>query len=165
MSFTHPSTSLVVCHILRSFRLPSAKYDTQVPIERMAPVILRSLCMHDYATGEPINDYDLSDYKEKWGHEYYMFHRQDMHKTLLEYATSEEGEGFPVQLFVNHRVQDLDCEAGRVRFTNGKEITADLVVGADGIRVSGRESVWLMRLVVIQGACPFLKAHPVGVLT
>lgn len=107
----------------------------QVPISEMDPVVLKSLCMHDYATGEPINDYDLSDYESKWKHPYLMFHRQDMHRTLLSTAIGQAGDGPPCKLFVNHRVQHGDAEAGRVSFTNGIEIVADLVVGADGIRV------------------------------
>lgn len=121
--------------MLKNTKLFSYAIHAQVPTERADPVILRSLCMHDYLTGEPINDYDLRDYKEKWGHEYLMFHRQDLHKTLLETATGEEGDGYPCELFTNHKVEDVDAEAGWVKFTNGKEIVADLIVGSDGIRV------------------------------
>ena len=108
----------------------------QVPIDEMEPVVLKSLCMHDYETGEPINDYDLRDYKEKWGHEYYMFHRQDMHRGMLKAATGEDGEGIPAKLFVNHQASECDPIAGTVKFANGKEIKADLIIGADGVRVS-----------------------------
>lgn len=108
----------------------------QVPIDEMQPVILRSLCMHDYESGEAINDYDLSDYKEKWGYEYYMFHRQDMHKTLLETACGERGDGPPAQLFVNHKAAEIDVEAGKITFENGKTVTVDLIIGADGVRVN-----------------------------
>lgn len=97
--------------------------------------------MHDYESGEAINDYDLSDYKEKWGYEYYMFHRQDMHKTLLETACGERGEGPPAQLFVNHKAAEIDAEAGTITFENGKTITVDLIVGADGVRVSSHSRI------------------------
>ena len=113
----------------------------QIGVADMHPVVLKSLCMHDYETGEPINDYDLSDYKEKWGHEYYMFHRQDMHKGLLKAATSEEGEGPPARLYVNHRAAEVDPESGRVKFTNGREIQADLIIGSDGIRSAVRQFI------------------------
>lgn len=33
-----------------------------------------------------------------------MFHRQYMHKMLMDSAVSEEGEGIPAKLIVNHRV-------------------------------------------------------------
>lgn len=35
---------------------------------------------------------------------YYMFHRQDMHKMLMDTATQEQGTGTPVKLVVNHKV-------------------------------------------------------------
>ena len=105
-------------------------------MEKAAPVVLDSLCMHDFTTGGVINEYDLSDYKEKWGYEYLMFHRQDLHRTLLETAIGEAGEGPPCKLFVNHRVSELDSQSGRVKFTNGQEVVADLIVGSDGVRVS-----------------------------
>lgn len=108
----------------------------KVPLEDMKPVILRSLCMHDYESGEAINDYDLSDYKEKWGYEYYMFHRQDMHKTLLQTACGEQGEGPPAHLFVNHKAAEIDVDTGRITFENGKTVIVDLIIGADGVRVS-----------------------------
>jgi len=66
---------------------------------------------------------------------------------------SEEGDGIPVKLFVNHRVADLDCEEGRVRFTNGVEVVADLVVGADGIRSVVREQI---------GVQPDIKPAPLA---
>ena len=116
----------------------------------MDPVILRSLCLHDYESGEPINDYDLSDYKEKWGHEYLMFHRQDMHRTLLKTAVGMEGDGPPCKLYVNHRVESVDAEDGRVVFTNGRIIEADLIVGSDGIRVSHAVAVSHLKT---NGAC------------
>lgn len=33
-----------------------------------------------------------------------MFHRQDMHKMLMDSATQEQGTGTPVKLVVNHKV-------------------------------------------------------------
>lgn len=36
---------------------------------------------------------------------YNMFHRQYMHAMLMESAVSEEGEGTPAKLILNHRVR------------------------------------------------------------
>lgn len=36
-----------------------------------------------------------------------MFHRQDMHKMLMDCAMQEEGAGTPVKLIVNHKVRHL----------------------------------------------------------
>jgi salicylate hydroxylase len=65
-----------------------------------------------------------------------MFHRQDMHATLLQTATSEQGQGPACTVVVDHVCKSVDYENGEVTFTNGKTIRADLIVGADGIRVS-----------------------------
>lgn len=65
-----------------------------------------------------------------------MFHRVDMHTMLLETATQEEGEGTPCSVVVDHIAKELDSEKGTVTFENGITIQADLIIGADGIRVS-----------------------------
>lgn len=39
---------------------------------------------------------------------YNMFHRQYMHKMLLDSATSEKGDGIPAKLVVNHKVNMTD---------------------------------------------------------
>lgn len=93
-----------------------------VNIELGDPVVLKNLISRDWGTGEPINVYDLSDYKEQWGYvsqrnclatirnssltfqTYYMFHRQYMHRMLKDSATNELGEGTPVKLVLNHKV-------------------------------------------------------------
>jgi hypothetical protein len=36
------------------------------------------------------------------GGQYNMFHRQDMHKMLLEAATSAKGEGTPCKVIIDH---------------------------------------------------------------
>ncbi|TPX07946.1 uncharacterized protein E0L32_010401 [Thyridium curvatum] len=97
------------------------------------PVILRNLISRDWKTGEAINVYDLSDYKEKWGYVYNMFHRQYMHRMLMDSALSESGEGKPAKLVVNHKAQEIDLETGEITFTNGNKVTHDLIIGADGI--------------------------------
>jgi salicylate hydroxylase len=68
------------------------------------PVLLKSLISRDWYTGEPYSVYDLGDYKERWGYNYYMFHRQYMHTMLMESAVGEKGEGVPAVLKVNHKV-------------------------------------------------------------
>ena len=76
----------------------------KVPVEKGDPVILRKLISRDWKTGEPVSVYDLSDYEERWGYVYNMFHRQYMHAMLMESATGE-GEGPPAKLEVNYKVR------------------------------------------------------------
>lgn len=40
----------------------------KVNIELGDPVLLKKLISRDWKTGEPINVYDLGDYKERWGY-------------------------------------------------------------------------------------------------
>lgn len=98
------------------------------------PVILKNLIRHDWKTGEVQGVYSLGDYKEKFGFPYYNFHRVDIHNVLKKYATSKEGKGTPCELIVNHKAVKVDYESGYIKFENGNEVTADLIIAADGIR-------------------------------
>ncbi|KAL1658529.1 hypothetical protein GGF50DRAFT_108483 [Schizophyllum commune] len=115
------------------------EWDVDVPAGR--PVILEHLTMRDWKTSEPLAIYNLGDYKKKWGNVYNMFHRQDMHAMLLESAMSEEGEGEPVKILVDYICDDVDVEAGIAKFRNGKEVKADIIIGADGIRSNVRTAL------------------------
>ncbi|KAK4497622.1 hypothetical protein PRZ48_010275 [Zasmidium cellare] len=104
-----------------------------VDIAKGDGVYLRQLINRDWESGEPVSVYDLNDYEEKWGHPYYMFHRQDMHKMLMDTALQEEGAGTPVKLIVNHKTVDLDTENGTITFHDGTKAQHEAVIGADGI--------------------------------
>lgn len=103
------------------------------PIEAK-PVILKDLIRHNWKTGEVEGVYSLGDYKAKFGFPYYNFHRIDIHNVLKKYATSEEGKGKPCELILNHKAIEVDYETGHVKFENGSETSADLIIAADGIR-------------------------------
>lgn len=64
-----------------------------------------------------------------------MFHRVDMHKMLMNDALSEEGEGIPVRLVVDHKCSGINVESGLITFTNGATAQHDAVIGADGVGV------------------------------
>lgn len=105
-----------------------------VDVSKGRPVNLMKLVMRDWDTGKILNQYDLDHYESDWGIPYYMFHRVDMHTMLLDVATSPEGEGEPCSVVVDHIAKSCDPEAGTVTFENGEVVTADLVIGGDGIR-------------------------------
>lgn len=108
--------------------------------------------MHNWSDGEVQSTYPLGDYKSKFGtvrdpvlwlqyrslpsQDYYNFHRIDIHKQLLKSAFEEPGEGPTCVLKVNHKATEVDYDQGLLRFENGIEESADLIVAADGIRVS-----------------------------
>ncbi|KAF7374343.1 FAD/NAD(P)-binding domain-containing protein [Mycena sanguinolenta] len=76
-----------------------------------------------------------------------LCHRGDLHNELKRLALGE-GEGRPVEINLNSKVVACDPEAGVVTFSDGKTVQADVVIGADGIRVHGilfyfiRDSDW-----------------------
>ncbi|KAJ6441094.1 Fungal specific transcription factor [Purpureocillium lavendulum] len=116
-------------------------HEWKVDVAKGDPVVLRKLINRDWKTGEPVSVYDLSDYEERWGHVYNMFHRQDMHRMLKDCALQDEGEGTPAKLVANHKCQSIDVAAGVITFCNGATAQHDLVVGADGIGSAVRGEV------------------------
>ncbi|KAI4638417.1 hypothetical protein J4E93_010217 [Alternaria ventricosa] len=114
-----------------------------VDVEKGDPVVLKKLINRDWTTGEPVSVYDLDDYEERWGYVYNMFHRQYMHKMLMECALQEEGEGTPVELLVNHACQSIDLATNQITFSNNTTFHHDLIIGADGIGSTTRKIIGL----------------------
>ncbi|OBT90290.1 hypothetical protein VE02_03374 [Pseudogymnoascus sp. 03VT05] len=108
-------------------------HEWNVDVAKGDPVVLKKLINRDWKTGELVSVYDLSDYEERWGYVYNMFHRQYMHAMLKDSALLEEGEGTPAVLKVNHRCRELDLSTNKITFENGVTAQHDLIVGADGI--------------------------------
>ncbi|KAF7342630.1 FAD/NAD(P)-binding domain-containing protein [Mycena sanguinolenta] len=67
-------------------------------------------------------------------------HRSDLHDELKRLATGQ-GEGPPAQLHFKSKVVACDPEAGTITVSDGEVITADLVLGADGIHSVVRTSI------------------------
>jgi salicylate hydroxylase len=69
---------------------------------------------------------------------YWDFHRADLHRVLIDRAV-----GLGATMECNARVIDVKCDTDRntetVVLADGREQTADLVIGADGIHSSMRE--------------------------
>ncbi|CAG8048892.1 unnamed protein product [Penicillium olsonii] len=82
-----------------------------------------------------------SRFLEEWGvdvkgakPDYNNFHRIDIHKQLLKSAFEEPGTGPKCELKVNFKATDVNPDSGAIKFENGEETTADIIVAADGIR-------------------------------
>ncbi|KAG9952104.1 FAD/NAD(P)-binding domain-containing protein, partial [Aureobasidium melanogenum] len=89
--------------------------------------------------GERLSSMDFEDATKEYGTPFWDFHRADLHKTLLDRAL-ELGASFSI----NARVVDIKYEedgkdTATVNLKSGEQLTADLVVGADGIFSTCRE--------------------------
>ncbi|KAH9906042.1 salicylate hydroxylase [Xylariomycetidae sp. FL2044] len=133
-------------------------------MDAVKPVILKKLVMHDWESGKVINEYGLGDYKAKFGTHYYNFHRIDMHQALLKAVQQEEGKGSPCQVITNHRAINVDPATGTIQFDNGKSTTADLVIGADGIRSRMRQAIGITPKVEGSTSCCYRCIIPASKL-
>lgn len=79
--------------------------------------------------------------KDKYGAERILLHRVDLHEALKQRATSSEYPGNPVSIRTSSKVESCDCEKGTVTLENGDILSADLIVGADGIKSIVRRAV------------------------
>ncbi|KAL4812251.1 hypothetical protein BDW67DRAFT_193742 [Aspergillus spinulosporus] len=79
--------------------------------------------------------------KDKYGAERMMYHRADLHEVLRERATSHAFPGRAATVCTSSKVVNCNCDEGTVTLAGGEVITADLIIGADGIKSVVRESV------------------------
>lgn len=107
----------------------------KVDVAKAKPVVVQKLVRRDWKTGAVLGESPVGDYKDKFGTGCYGMYRIDLHTALLEEALQEAGDGAPCRLLTRHRLVDVDAETGECEFENGHTVRADLVVGADGIKV------------------------------
>ena len=79
--------------------------------------------------------------QSKYGAERVLLHRVDLHEALKHRATSSEYPGKPVSIKVSSRVVSCNCDDGAVELEDGEVLSADLIVGADGIKSAIRRYV------------------------
>lgn len=72
---------------------------------------------------------------------YFYLHRVDLHNELKHKATSITGAGIPVKLHTASAVTTVDCAAATIALADGRTLSGDLVIGADGIHSRTREAV------------------------
>ncbi|KAK1781826.1 FAD/NAD(P)-binding domain-containing protein [Copromyces sp. CBS 386.78] len=83
--------------------------------------------------GQIVKDIDLREPNKRWQHPWHLVHRVNLHETLKKLATSPEGEGIPAKLHTSSKVMDVDTAQGLITLANGERVTADVIIGADGI--------------------------------
>jgi len=67
-----------------------------------------------------------------------------MHAMLLDAATSPDGAGPPAKLLTGYTLVSLDAAAGSASFANGERISADFIIGSDGIRSAVRSALGIV---------------------
>lgn len=90
--------------------------------------------------GKMVNEIPLLA-RTQYGADRIIWHRQDLHSYLMRSATSTARAGPPVVVRTSARVTNCDCNAGTVTLENQETLTADLVIGADGIHSKLRATV------------------------
>lgn len=70
--------------------------------------------------------------KEKYGNEWYFYHRVDMHKQLRVMAEDTTLEGTVTKLNLGAQVVDVDPEEGKITLKDGTVVQKDLIIIADG---------------------------------
>ncbi|KTS38741.1 monooxygenase [Methylobacterium indicum] len=102
---------------------------------------------------------DGGTYRAKAGAPYYGVHRADLQKVL---SGALAGEG----LHLGHRLTAIaqTGDAMALRFENGAEVEADLVVGGDGVRSPVRRWITGGERVRYSGTSAFRGVVPMGLL-
>lgn len=70
-----------------------------------------------------------------------LAHRVRVHDALNEAALDPDGQGKPCVLNLATAVESVDPETATIVFKDGSTVSSDVVVGADGVHSSARQSV------------------------
>ncbi|KAF3025119.1 hypothetical protein E8E14_014641 [Neopestalotiopsis sp. 37M] len=86
---------------------------------------------------------------------WWLVHRVDLHSSLRQLAVGPDGEGTPAELHLASPVVAVDTEAGSVTLESGEIHKADLVVAADGVHSTIRETAFDSKKAVTTGSRAF----------
>jgi salicylate hydroxylase len=104
---------------------------------REAAVISLSMDPRDWKTGDVLARVPLAEEAvRRWGAPFYHFHRADLH-SILRAAVGDQN----ITLGARCISVEEDGSGATVHFADGQRVTADLVVGADGVHSVVREYV------------------------
>ena len=118
-----------------------------------------------YKTGKALVQPQIArDYKTKFGAQYYLIHRADLHEGMVDHIDFYS----PGTIFLDHTFVGLEQndDAVTVHFSNGESATADVVICADGLRSVVRGCLFetpepkFTGQVAFRGLAPADKAKP-----
>lgn len=68
-------------------------------------------------------------------------HRVRLHDALKEQALTEDGPGQPCELHLSSSVVDVDPDTASITLADGTKVSADVIIGADGVHSKSRRKV------------------------
>jgi salicylate hydroxylase len=100
------------------------------------------------------------DYVERFGADYHQVHRGDLHAALADAVTRND----PDCVFLDHRFESLtqDREQILARFSHGREIASDALIGCDGSASKVRADVFGDKAVNYTGQVAFRALLPMA---
>ncbi|KAI5927748.1 hypothetical protein F4810DRAFT_279687 [Camillea tinctor] len=98
------------------------------------------LAEYDY-TGRLVEEKDLRVPNKMWQHPWLLTHRGALQDKLKEFALAKDGQGPPAVLHTASKVIDVQPEAGEITLEDGTVVTADVIVGADGVYSKTRAAI------------------------
>lgn len=92
--------------------------------------------MFDGHTLDILRSVKLPDTTHLYGAPWFLFHRVDLHQQLKKLATEPRSNTKSVaKINLSSEIADIDLE-GTITLASGESVKKDLIVVADGVRVS-----------------------------
>ena len=102
----------------------------------LGPALERAACepqaieMFEGESGRPLLRLPLQTARTRWGAPYLHIHRADLQQILTDALAAEGG----ASLRLSSRVAAIDADVGVVHLEGGEAVSADAVIGCDGLR-------------------------------